>query len=499
MAHTTPPIVKATGVTASERVLAQLCEHTFLSLWSYPAVYRDQRAGKKTEGKEVCDVLVVFGNHVIIFSDKHCAFPATGDVTVDWARWFKRAISSAADQLWGAERWIRQHPERIFLDRASTQPFPVPLPSPESARYHLVAIANGSAQRTQDEFGGRGGLVLELSVTHDAHLGKPFTIGDLDPKKTFVHVFDEIALPIVLTTLDTIADFVRYLEKKAEFVRSSVELISRSEQDLLALYLRNESGSGEREFVPTEDAGYVIVDTGFWDDFESSPERQAQLKWAEISYLWDAMIDDFAHHTLTGTHEFAISGSFSTSDQLLRFLAREPRARRRMLASAFRDALHRSTRTERRIQYLVPQRPGEPYYVFLFFPKPQNATREQYRQMRLKFLGACCLVTKLEHPEAHDIVGIAMEAGLEPGERSEDAAYFDARAWSEEDAAHARGLQQQLEIHLDPIVWRMTADQPPLAPLTVPPIVVQAQKGSSRNYPCPCGSGDKYKRCHGKS
>jgi hypothetical protein len=45
---------KGAGVTGSERYLNRLCEHTFLSLWTYPAVFRDQ--GKKTasgDGKEV--------------------------------------------------------------------------------------------------------------------------------------------------------------------------------------------------------------------------------------------------------------------------------------------------------------------------------------------------------------------------------------------------------------------------------------------------------------
>lgn len=65
-----PAISRADGITASERYLKKLCDRTFLSLWSYPNVYRDQSGASKGEGKEVCDLLVVFENHVIIFSDK---------------------------------------------------------------------------------------------------------------------------------------------------------------------------------------------------------------------------------------------------------------------------------------------------------------------------------------------------------------------------------------------------------------------------------------------
>ena len=489
----TTPIVKAEGITASEKLLAKLGEHTFLSLWSYPGIHRDQGKGKP----EVCDLLVVFGEDIIVFSDKTCVFPSTGNTGVDWGRWFRGAIEEGAKQLWGAERWIRAHPDRLFLDRACTQRFPVPIPSADSARYHLVAIANGSAERTQKEFGGRGGLLVDLSVKCTAHYTKPFTVGDLDPKRTFVHIFDDVALPHMLSTLDTVADFVRYLRRRSAFCRSPVELVALSELDLLALYLRNESGPAHHEFVPTEGAECVIVDAGFWDDFEQSPEWQARLKWGKVSYLWDSFIEDLAHHTLTGTHEFAVP-TFSESNQVLRFLAREPRARRRALAKAFRDALHRSKPDERRIRYIIPQQPGEPYYVYLFFPKPKRATREQYRQIRLRVLGACCEVVKLEYPDALDIVGLAMESGIEPGERSIDAAYLDGRSWTEEDAVHAREVQQHLCIHENPIASPLRIDEPRLEALTVPPIKVvpQSMAFGTQIY-CGCGSGLSYAACHG--
>jgi len=491
------PIVKAEGITASEKLLAKLGEHTFLPLWSYPGIYRDQGIAENGEGKEVCDLLVVFGEDIILFSDKKCAFPSTGDTTVDWARWFRRTIEGGAKQLWGGERWIRDHPGRLFLDRACTQPFPVPIPVSDSARYHLVAIANGSAERTQKELGGRGGLLLELSVKGSEHRTKSFTVGDLDPNRTFVHVFDDVALPHILSTLDTVADFVRYLQRRAVFCRSQVELVAHSELDLLALYLRNESGPGQHEFVPTEGAECVFVDAGFWDDFEQSPEWLARLEWAKISYLWDSFIEDFAHHTLTATHEFAVP-TFSESNQILRFLAREPRARRRALAKAFRDALQRSKANERRIRYIIPQQPGEPYYVYLFFPKPARATREQYRQMRLRVLAACCEVVKLEYSDALDIVGLAMESGIQPGERSIDAAYLDARSWTEEEADHAREVQRHLRIHENPIASPLRVDEPRLEPLTVPPIKVvpQSMAFGTQIY-CGCGSGLSYAACHG--
>ena len=64
------------GVTASERYLQRLCQQSFLSLWSYPGIYRDQgRFEGRGDGKEVCDLLVVFDDHILIFSDKYPSVP----------------------------------------------------------------------------------------------------------------------------------------------------------------------------------------------------------------------------------------------------------------------------------------------------------------------------------------------------------------------------------------------------------------------------------------
>src|SRR5438477_13146594 len=61
---TRPTVLPGEGVTAAERYLAELCRRSFLSLWSYPAVFRDQgHRGGNGDGKEVCDLLVVFENH----------------------------------------------------------------------------------------------------------------------------------------------------------------------------------------------------------------------------------------------------------------------------------------------------------------------------------------------------------------------------------------------------------------------------------------------------
>ncbi len=85
-------ISEADGVNDSERLLMNLCRRSFLSLWSFANLHTDQdmRDGRGS-AKEFADVLVVFGDDVVIFSDKHVTFQQDQELPVAWKRWYKRA------------------------------------------------------------------------------------------------------------------------------------------------------------------------------------------------------------------------------------------------------------------------------------------------------------------------------------------------------------------------------------------------------------------------
>src|SRR5262245_49748663 len=117
-------IKRGVGTTASERYLARLGDRTFLNLWSYPNVFIDKKVGGNGDGKELCDLLIVCGNDVLIFSDKTIAWPLGDNIETSWNRWFRRAVQNSVDQIRGAERWIDKFPDRIFVDRQCQQKLP---------------------------------------------------------------------------------------------------------------------------------------------------------------------------------------------------------------------------------------------------------------------------------------------------------------------------------------------------------------------------------------
>lgn len=443
------------GITAAERDVAALCRKAFLSLWTYPNVYR---AEKQPNGgvisKEVCDLLVLFGEHVLIFSDKDCAFRDSGDLGRDWSRWYSRAIGHSAKQLFGAERVIRGR-EPLFLDKELTTPLPLPLPPADRMKVHRIVVAHGACEKCRDVLGGSGSLVLDPSVAGDQHLaafgGRPFVVGQVTPSKGYVHVMDDTSLAFVMSVLDTAADFTNYLEKKEQLMRSGALALATGEEALLGWFMGRVNAQDQHDFVLPPDAnGPLAVDESWWQRFIMGPEAAAKFEADRISYLWDDLIEKFTHHFQEGTSDFLTDTTAASMDASLRFFVRENRTRRRALATALIDAVQTTPADKRRLRVVPPSGPGDPYWVLLLLPFPAGVPYRVYRDVRRRYLEWCCMVVRLDNPDALDIVGFATEAGNESDHRSEDAAYFDARVWNPALEAEARELKLQHGILISP-------------------------------------------------
>lgn len=431
-------IERSDGITPSEKYLKKLCDRAFLSLWSYSGIYRNQKQGDKGDGKELCDLIVVFEEHIIIFSDKYIRFPKSGNIKLDWGRWYRKAIRDSAKQIYGAERWIKKFPDRLFIDRSCNQPFPIEFPAFHKAKFHRIITVHGVAEQCKRFFnGGSGSLIIDNTVKGDEHYADnclPFVVGQVDPNKGYVHIFDDVTLDIILQTLDTVTDFVNYLQRKEYFLsRAELSVRATGEEDLLAFYLQRLDENNEHDFVlPEKDFNGVTISEGFWDDFVNSPERKSQIEANQISYSWDALIETFNKHILNDTQYYAQPYGATNQEQSIKFLARENRTRRRMLAKSLHEILLKTPPTELGARIMAPSHKGDPYYVFVLLPHQDGVSEDEYREMRRVVLRSYCMVTKYKFPDAEDILGFATESGRrEYG--SEDLLYLDARVWTEED------------------------------------------------------------------
>ena len=444
---------KSSGTTPTEKYLVRLCERAFLRLWSYPNLYRDQGGGK-----ELCDVLIVFGNDIIVFSDKSCAYPDSGDEVRDWARWFRRSIADSARQVYGAERWIRHHRNRIFLDPGCKYPLPIELPRSEEMRIHRVIVAHRAGERCSAFFGDdSGSLLVRSDLVGDAHINAPagpfgiFRIGRVDPNKGYVHVFDDANLDILLSELDTVADFVTYLTRKEAFLGSDKVVLATGEEDLLAYYLTHTNPDGEHDFAVPPDVDVVRFDHLF-QEMRDDDRYIAKKSADEISYLIDALIEHVSSsaegRTLIHGNELPVSDY----EKALRMLAAESRLSRRHLARALVDLLSSASALGRpRIRCVVPVEKSGTGYCFLVIPCPQNRDYDKLRLSRLTLLTHYCKVMKIRFPHLQHIIGYATEP-IKGEQRSDDLVYLDVTNWIEEDAQEARSIQRKSEILASPTV-----------------------------------------------
>ena len=386
-------------MTPSEEFVAKLCRETFLSLWSIA-----NPRGKES-GKELCDVLIVCDPDVIIVSVKEVAYKATPDVKTGMDRWTSKAVKASVKQVFGAERLLAKLSQVTAKDGADW----LYLPPMDRRRVHRLAVALGSKGEV--------------------------AIADGDFKHGFVHVLDERAVTTLLTELDTITDFVNYLQRTEAFLERTQVIVPGTES-LLALYL-------EKGRTYPNDTDLLVISDDLWDGLVAREEFKRKKREDEESYLWDALIEEVA-----GEHDPEMTESHGQQDdpnppveRVTRIMAREDRFSRRLLAKAFKE-FHQG----RKIRSRVLQSPSGVVYVFLATPKTYD------RSVRKKELLGRMFIARGMHKNAKVVVGIATELYEPNGGFSLDTAAFFKEEWSAEDQAKMEHVQRETGAFVSP-VW----------------------------------------------
>lgn len=436
-------ILRSEGITQSEEYLAKLADRSFLNLWSYPNVYRTTSIKHTIVGKELCDLLVVCGNNVLIFSDKNIHWPNKDNIDIAWGRWYRKAIKDSVSQLRRAERWIIENPDKLFIDSKCEQKFPIPIPPAKDIKIHLIAVALGAHEACSKFFNGdSGSFMIKPTTTDNQHIDplspeyKPFVIGDVDSSGSFIHVLNDVSLNILMEELDTITDFTDYLECKANFIRSGNLGFATGEEDLLAYYLQNTDDRDKHGFIhpdhrPWKEEDKVAIVYGIYDEFINSPEYLRRKQADKESYFWDILITRFTDTMIAGQTIVPDGSPFKIADHEtgVRFMAHEPRYMRRMLSQAFLGVLTDKRFPDRRFRAVLPteMRPmNESAYVFLTLQHPRIKLKggyEEYRQKRINTLMAYCLGILKKTPSLKRVIGIATESLLsigKTGKSSED-------------------------------------------------------------------------------
>jgi len=482
-------IIKSEGVTPTEKILADLCDRSFLKLWSYPNPIKEDK-------DEFFDLLAVFENHVFIFFDReNQAFSKDStDPLINWKRWKKKVIDAQIRTAHGAERYIKSG-RGIFLDKDLAIPFPIDIDH-QNMVIHKIIIAHGAKEACEnfsnDNIYGSLGMIYG---TRPPELPFPFVI-HMD-KENPVHVFDSHNLPIIFNELDTFYDFSSYLNAKVDAIKSYDTLIYCGEEDLLANYYFNFDESNKKHFIGTsrKDINFVMVAEGEWQDFTNSEIYRNKKSADEVSYVWDEIIQRTSQNTLDGT----LLGNSSPlrGQSAIHEMAKEPRFNRRALSEhivqAIRNFPESSKPIIRNLSFMPSFYKGTGY-VFLQL-KVEGITdyNNDYRPKRRAMLEIACGVAKNKFEYLEKVVGIAIDAPKYTKTNSEDFILMDCDNWTVDHRKRYEKANEGLGFfETDSLTMKKKTVK------NFPDIMEHKEMPRAkvgRNAPCPCGSGKKYKKC----
>lgn len=381
----------------TELQLERLCGPSFLRLWSHARPHF-------AKGEELCDLLAVFGDDVFIFSDKARHIPETEASDPDsWRRWRRKVIDGSIDAVFKAQRRLKKSTQ-VFTDSAANVELPVRLPAYEKARIYRIAVVHGAASARRAIRGGSGSLPLS-TISHDSD--DAYCVHGLNTPDGFVHVIDEVALPIVLAALDTVPEFRDYLLFKEEVVAAGKGLSYVSEQDLLGAYLQRphhadpwRHGLGELGNV-----SHVVLGGPAWSTFVASSAWRERMEANRVSYLWDGLIERVTAHVLSRRSGTTPDASLCAIEAALRICAAEPRTARRTLGQALsRLATHRP------LDFLTSRVHVEPTgtaYTFLVMDGPTDADPAGVDHARNAYLRALMYMSREAIPAAAAHIGYA--------------------------------------------------------------------------------------------
>ncbi|MEO6104123.1 MAG: SEC-C metal-binding domain-containing protein [Pseudoxanthomonas sp.] len=479
---------KSLGVTETERMLADFCERSFLKLWTYPNPYKD-------DGKELCDVLAVFGNHVFVFFDREKAFSdAPDDPKIAWDRWKRRAIDRQVVTAHGAERYIRSG-RSIFLDAKQAVPFPLVV-NWSTAIVHKIVVAHGAKDACKRSSNQNVYGSLAVTYCDPDKSSEPWPFHVVMDRQNPVHLFDSHNLPIILGELDTISDFSRYLDEKVRAIKRFDVLSYCGEEDLLGHYLLNfDKKTNEHVIGSYEPLNGVMIGEGEWHEFVQSGLYKNTKREDEVSYFWDELIQRTCQNALDGT--LGGNSDLLRGQSAIVEMVREPRFARRALSSKMQDNVINFPDTSgltRHVSFMPSIYPDVGYVFFQLRAPDEIRSQPDYLDKRRSLLEIACGAARNKFPHLNKVIGIGMDAPKFAGDtNSEDFILMPCEKWRDETRLHYQELNKDWRFFDTDQLQRHEQTVTQFVPPTQPEVVNKV----GRNEPCPCGSGKKYKKCHG--
>ncbi|MCP4161247.1 MAG: hypothetical protein GY760_14325 [Deltaproteobacteria bacterium] len=258
---------------------------SFIEHWCYPSP-KDEKGDKK----EICDLLILFGDKLVIVSVKNYEFKDF------YSRYFRRTIEKAVKQIYGAERKLLGNKKDIFIKhpKRDIEKFP----KAKIKEIHRVIVNLGEG-------------VKFYPFNKETKNEKFITLLDKEAFQTIVHELDTI--PDLLEYLrkreelffnkkvtimpgeeddfppETARQFFEYAQKQFNPADNQSILISGTEHDLLAHYLKNERTFPEHIHSDKYNGMFIQLD-GTWEEFTKLKQVQKKKELDKNSYFLDELV-----------------------------------------------------------------------------------------------------------------------------------------------------------------------------------------------------------------
>ncbi len=419
------------GLTPTEQLLKYFGERSFLRFWSHANPHA-------TPSQEFCDLLVICRDYVIVFSDKSIDFQFHKDERIAWPRWYRKAVAKSARQLDGAVRHLFDLQAPIYKDRSCTVPLGISIPPPDRAQIYRVAVVSLSKE-VSDAIPPQPFMAIDGAVVGDQHVDDgaiPFRLGDVSPDSEFVHVIDLAGLWAVLSDLDTITDFARYLDARRAFIRGQAGNSAASEWCMLTRYLLSFTDVGDPLPLDSAYPSHTHLSNAEWQSESTKATFRARKEANRDSYLWDLLVDRQAEMIERQSFEFSTYSCVRDAERVVRHLALETRLNRRLLGRAWKEACLIAAPGQAANIRTVPHGDNDATtYVFFTLMKPDGVTNDEYRQRRRDLLQNMVLASLIDVPTSKVTIGIASELGQLPD--SYDLLHFNVAEDANQDSIQA--------------------------------------------------------------
>ena len=380
----------------AEEFVHELAKKSFLEDWCYCNP-------KLPNGKEICDLLIIYDEIAIIWQIKDIKLNDNG-------KYKKSEIDKNLRQINGAKRSLFE------------LKIPIELENPRRGK----ELFNPKQIKT---------VYLISALLGD---GEDFFSFVENINNHIIHTFTRIFTEIVLGELDTIKDFINYLEEKEDLITADNEIIiSGGEEELLAYYLMN-----EHNFEKIKKVNMIIIEDDLWEDYINRPECIAKKKEDEISYGWDEIIN--RAHTCGGEYEL-----------IARELARPSRFERRCLGKAFYEAHVIAHNQKEKNTFRRVIKIGDATYCFLFMDDIEP------RKNRKLLLSSICYVARGLYQNNTKVIGIATEMKSHR-QCSYDFSLLEIPNWTEVNQIEMDRLQKKAGILTDVQTKNIHEDEYPL-------------------------------------